>query len=91
MRNKILAVKKISMIRGHSIQKSLTFYTPIHCTCSGNFLICTDFSFHTGLELTFFSGVFGTCVGNVKHFGDDAESYIGICGILIGTGEVVGK
>ncbi|XP_072029983.1 UNC93-like protein MFSD11 [Amphiura filiformis] len=46
--------------------------------------------FYTGLELTFFSGVFGTCVGNVVHFGNNAESYIGICGILIGAGEVVG-
>ncbi|XP_077979841.1 UNC93-like protein MFSD11 [Glandiceps talaboti] len=44
---------------------------------------------YTGFELTFFSGVYGTCVGNTKHW-DESKSYIGICGILIGVGEIIG-
>ena len=37
------------------------------------------------------SGVFGTAVGHTTQFGDQANSYLGLCGILIGVGEIVGK
>ncbi|XP_067137133.1 UNC93-like protein MFSD11 [Centruroides vittatus] len=45
--------------------------------------------FYTGLELSFFSSVYGTCIGFTKHF-DDAAKYVGISGILIGAGEITG-
>ncbi|XP_002732131.1 UNC93-like protein MFSD11 [Saccoglossus kowalevskii] len=45
---------------------------------------------YTGFELTFFSGVYGTCVGNTTYWGPEAKSYIGLCGILIGVGEIFG-
>ncbi|XP_066292309.1 UNC93-like protein MFSD11 isoform X3 [Branchiostoma lanceolatum] len=41
-------------------------------------------------ELTFFSGVYGTCIGNTKAFGDQAKSLIGISGAFIGAGEILG-
>ena len=44
----------------------------------------------TGLELTFISGVYGTCVGNTRYFEPDNKSLIGVCGIFIGIGEVLG-
>ncbi|NWW52839.1 MFS11 protein, partial [Pedionomus torquatus] len=45
---------------------------------------------YTGLELTFFSGVYGTCIGAVNRFGNEEKSLIGLSGIFIGVGEIVG-
>uniref|UniRef100_A0A3Q2Q1M0 Major facilitator superfamily domain containing 11 n=1 Tax=Fundulus heteroclitus TaxID=8078 RepID=A0A3Q2Q1M0_FUNHE len=45
---------------------------------------------YTGLELTFYSGVYGTCIGAMTRFGSDAKSLIGISGICIGVGEILG-
>ncbi|KAM8825416.1 UNC93-like protein MFSD11 isoform 1-T2 [Synchiropus picturatus] len=47
-------------------------------------------SAYTGLELTFYSGVYGTCIGAMTRFGQDAKSLIGISGIFIGLGEILG-
>uniref|UniRef100_A0A3B4UPU0 Major facilitator superfamily domain containing 11 n=1 Tax=Seriola dumerili TaxID=41447 RepID=A0A3B4UPU0_SERDU len=44
----------------------------------------------SGLELTFYSGVYGTCIGSMTRFGQDAKSLIGISGICIGIGEILG-
>uniref|UniRef100_A0A8C1BHE5 Major facilitator superfamily domain containing 11 n=1 Tax=Cyprinus carpio carpio TaxID=630221 RepID=A0A8C1BHE5_CYPCA len=43
-----------------------------------------------GLELTFYSGVYGTCLGAMTQFGHDAKGLIGLSGILIGVGEILG-
>ncbi|XP_044188528.1 UNC93-like protein MFSD11 [Thunnus albacares] len=45
---------------------------------------------YSGLELTFYSGVYGTCIGAMTQFGKDAKSLIGISGICIGLGEILG-
>lgn len=45
---------------------------------------------YTGLELTFYSGVYGTCIGAMTRFGEDSKSLIGISGIFIGIGEILG-
>ncbi|XP_073419287.1 UNC93-like protein MFSD11 [Dendrobates tinctorius] len=45
---------------------------------------------YTGFELTFYSGVFGTCIGAINWFGTDAKSLIGLSGIFVGLGEVLG-
>uniref|UniRef100_A0A4W4H7I5 Major facilitator superfamily domain containing 11 n=1 Tax=Electrophorus electricus TaxID=8005 RepID=A0A4W4H7I5_ELEEL len=45
---------------------------------------------YTGLELTFYSGVYGTCIGAMTLFGDNAKSLIGLSGIFIGIGEILG-
>uniref|UniRef100_A0A8D0CD75 UNC93-like protein MFSD11 n=1 Tax=Scleropages formosus TaxID=113540 RepID=A0A8D0CD75_SCLFO len=45
---------------------------------------------YTGLELTFYSGVYGTCIGAMTLFGDDAKGLIGLSGIFIGIGEILG-
>lgn len=45
----------------------------------------------TGFELTFFSGVYGFCISNNVHFGDDRKGLIGISGMFIGAGEILGK
>ncbi|KAJ8251724.1 hypothetical protein GJAV_G00224430 [Gymnothorax javanicus] len=45
---------------------------------------------YTGLELTFYSGVYGTCIGAMTQFGTDAKGLIGLSGIFIGIGEILG-
>lgn len=45
---------------------------------------------YSGLELSFYSGVYGTCIGATSQFGEAAKGLIGISGIVIGLGEVVG-
>lgn len=45
---------------------------------------------YTGFELTFYSGVYGTCIGAMNWFGADAKSLIGLSGIFVGLGEVLG-
>ncbi|KAJ0058641.1 hypothetical protein NL108_018595, partial [Boleophthalmus pectinirostris] len=45
---------------------------------------------YTGLELTFYSGVYGTSVGAMKRLGTDAKGLIGLSGICIGAGEILG-
>ena len=53
-------------------------------------LLCLTF-FYTGLELTFWSGVYGPCIGFTLDFGDKyAKSLVGIHGIAIGIGEILG-
>ncbi|XP_020618413.1 UNC93-like protein MFSD11 [Orbicella faveolata] len=44
---------------------------------------------YTGIELTFFSGVYGTCVGNTKKF-EHSKRQIGLVGMFIGCGEIIG-
>ena len=44
---------------------------------------------YTGLELTFFSGVYGTSVGNTLHF-QESRRLIGLSGVFIGVGEILG-
>lgn len=54
----------------------------------------SDWSFSPpppGLALTFYSGVYGTCIGAMTQFGHDAKSLIGISGICIGVGEILGE
>ena len=38
-----------------------------------------------------FSGVFVTAVGHSTQFGNQAKSYLGLCGALIGVGEITGE
>ncbi|KAM8824843.1 UNC93-like protein MFSD11 isoform 4-T4 [Synchiropus picturatus] len=45
---------------------------------------------YSGLELSFYSGVYGTCIGATTQFGNKAKGLIGISGIVVGIGEIVG-
>nr|XP_054596118.1 UNC93-like protein MFSD11 isoform X2 [Nothobranchius furzeri] len=45
---------------------------------------------YSGLELSFYSGVYGTCIGATAQFGEAAKGLIGISGIVVGIGEIVG-
>ncbi|KAJ8253649.1 hypothetical protein COCON_G00202610 [Conger conger] len=45
---------------------------------------------YSGLELSFYSGVYGTCLGATTHFGNAAKGLIGLSGIMVGIGEILG-
>ncbi|XP_019722079.1 UNC93-like protein MFSD11 isoform X2 [Hippocampus comes] len=45
---------------------------------------------YTGVELTFYSGVYGTCIGAMTGLGADAKSLMGLSGICVGLGEILG-
>ncbi|XP_042561708.1 UNC93-like protein MFSD11 [Clupea harengus] len=45
---------------------------------------------YSGLELSFYSGVYGTCIGSTTHFEGQAKGLIGLSGIVVGIGEIVG-
>ncbi|XP_026668797.1 UNC93-like protein MFSD11 [Ceratina calcarata] len=59
------------------------FFTPRMLLLSSTFV-------YTGLVLTFYSGVYSSCIGFTKALGDSRKSLIGLSGILIGVGEVTG-
>jgi len=46
--------------------------------------------FYTGLELTFYSGVYSTSVAATKKFGADSDKLVGLIGIVVGCGEILG-
>ncbi|CAB4031832.1 Hypothetical predicted protein [Paramuricea clavata] len=53
-------------------------------------MLCLNIVFvYTGLELTFFSGVYGTSVGNTLRFAE-SKRLIGLSGVFIGIGEILG-
>jgi hypothetical protein len=55
-----------------------------------NMLLLSLSSIYTGLEFSFLSGVYSTSVGNTRALGENAKTYVGLVGILLGIGEVVG-
>ncbi|GLV35039.1 uncharacterized protein CBL_09520 [Carabus blaptoides fortunei] len=52
-------------------------------------LLCITF-FYTGIELSFYSGVYSNAIGFTQNLGAEAKQLIGMSGIFIGVGEVVG-
>lgn len=70
------------------IQLTLSMF---ECVTIGSMCITLAPSPPSGLELTFYSGVYGTCIGAMTQFGDDAKSLIGLSGIFIGLGEILGE
>jgi len=57
---------------------------------NGDMLLLAVVFFYTGLELCFFSGVYGTCLANTKQFAHQAKALLGLNGIFIGVGEILG-
>ncbi|XP_062914791.1 UNC93-like protein MFSD11 isoform X1 [Mobula hypostoma] len=55
-----------------------------------NMLLLSVTIVYSGLMLTFYSGVYGTCIGATREFGTQAKGLIGLSGIFIGIGEILG-
>lgn len=55
-----------------------------------NMMLLSITFFYTGLELSFFSGVYSPSIGFTSRFGEIAKQLVGLSGICIGFGEVFG-
>ncbi|KQK76196.1 UNC93-like protein MFSD11 isoform X2 [Amazona aestiva] len=83
------------MLLSRSAQNKMTralaaFKKSIKLSFTQEMMLLSVTTAYTGLELTFFSGVYGTCIGAVNRFGSEAKSLIGLSGIFIGVGEILG-
>ncbi|RDD37490.1 UNC93-like protein MFSD11 [Trichoplax sp. H2] len=65
------------------------FMRSIHLLTTKEMLLLSAVFAYTGLELTFFSGVYPTCIGNARLI-HDPDRYIGLAGIFLGIGEIIG-
>uniref|UniRef100_A0A8C7XCE0 UNC93-like protein MFSD11 n=1 Tax=Oryzias sinensis TaxID=183150 RepID=A0A8C7XCE0_9TELE len=72
-----------------SAQKKPFMYSTLVCN-RGHAATASTHYCSAGLELAFYSGVYGTCIGATTHFGEAAKGLIGISGIVVGVGEIVG-
>lgn len=66
------------------------FVDAIRLFLTPNMLILSLTFIYTGLELTFYSGVYSSSIGFVKAMGEGRKRLVGLSGIFIGVGEVVG-
>uniref|UniRef100_A0AAR2J100 UNC93-like protein MFSD11 n=1 Tax=Pygocentrus nattereri TaxID=42514 RepID=A0AAR2J100_PYGNA len=64
--------------------------TILHLFGTKTILLLSFCMAYSGLELCFYSGVYGTCIGATTQFGDTSKALIGISGIVVGFGEIVG-
>ncbi|KAM9296929.1 UNC93-like protein MFSD11 [Gastrophryne carolinensis] len=75
----------------NNLSKALdAFITSLKLSVTKEMLLLSISMAYTGFELTFYSGVFGTCIGAINWFGADSKSLIGLSGICVGLGEVLG-
>ncbi|KAK5855883.1 hypothetical protein PBY51_007519 [Eleginops maclovinus] len=68
----------------------LEFKTMLQLLKTKTILLLSPCMAYSGLELSFYSGVYGTCIGATAQFGEAAKGLIGISGIVVGIGEIVG-
>ncbi|XP_034247837.1 UNC93-like protein MFSD11 [Thrips palmi] len=61
-----------------------------HLSLTKNMALLSVTFFYTGLELSFFSGVYSPSIGFTKQMGENAKQLVGLSGIFIGLGEVIG-
>ncbi|XP_027741903.1 UNC93-like protein MFSD11 [Empidonax traillii] len=79
-----------SSARNKMMRAVAAFKKSITLSFTKEMLLLSVTTAYTGLELTFFSGVYGTCIGAVNRFGSEEKSLIGLSGIFIGVGEILG-
>ncbi|XP_039754146.1 UNC93-like protein MFSD11 [Pararge aegeria] len=58
--------------------------------CTGDMILLSAAFVYTGVELSFFSGVYSPSIGFTLAMGDNAKQLVGLSGVFIGLGEVLG-
>lgn len=66
------------------------FMDAIRLFLTSNILLLSLTFIYTGLELTFYSGVYSSSIGFMKALGDERKRLVGLSGIFVGVGEVAG-
>ncbi|XP_039595704.1 UNC93-like protein MFSD11 [Polypterus senegalus] len=75
---------------GRTSQAVEAFKKALQVSVKKEMLLLSPSISYSGLEMTFFSGVYGTCIGAMNLLGDDAKGLIGLSGIFLGIGEILG-
>lgn len=68
----------------------IAFKNSVDLFCTKEMLLLSLTFFYTGLELSFFSGVYSPSIGFTQAIGESAKQLVGLSGIFIGVGEVFG-
>ncbi|XP_063824836.1 UNC93-like protein MFSD11 [Ostrinia nubilalis] len=58
--------------------------------CTRDMLLLSVTFIYTGVELSFFSGVYSPSIGFTLAMGENAKQLVGLSGVFIGLGEVLG-
>ncbi|XP_026317585.1 UNC93-like protein MFSD11 isoform X1 [Hyposmocoma kahamanoa] len=58
--------------------------------CTRDMLLLSVTFIYTGVELSFFSGVYSPSIGFTLSMGENAKQLVGLSGVFIGLGEVLG-
>lgn len=58
--------------------------------CTRDMLLLSITFIYTGVELSFFSGVYSPSIGFTLGMGENAKQLVGLSGVFIGLGEVLG-
>ncbi|KAG6445872.1 hypothetical protein O3G_MSEX004166 [Manduca sexta] len=58
--------------------------------CTKDMLLLSITFIYTGIELSFFSGVYSPSIGFTLQMGENAKQLVGLSGVFIGMGEVLG-
>lgn len=66
-----------------------SFFTAVKLIQTKEILLQLPVWAYNGMEITFWSGVFPTCVGNTLKL-ENRNSVVGLAGIIIGVGEMMG-
>ncbi|XP_037925519.1 UNC93-like protein MFSD11 [Hermetia illucens] len=68
----------------------IAFKQAIRLFITRDMLILSVAFFYTGLELSFYSGVYGPSIGFTLAISETPKQIVGLAGICIGAGEVIG-
>ncbi|XP_032520839.2 UNC93-like protein MFSD11 isoform X1 [Danaus plexippus] len=66
------------------------FRGAIRLFCTGDMMLLSAAFIYTGVELSFFSGVYSPSIGFTLAMGENAKQLVGLSGVFIGLGEVLG-
>lgn len=91
----MLGLKKINVVepedtRSNLVLSKTALEKSLKLFSTKKMMLLSVTSIYTGIELSFYSGVYGTCVSYTSSFGKDAKKLVGLSGILVGAGEVLG-
>lgn len=66
------------------------FKGAIKLFCTRDMILLSITFIYTGVELSFFSGVYSSSIGFTLAMGENAKQLVGLSGVFIGVGEVLG-
>ncbi|XP_045448903.1 UNC93-like protein MFSD11 [Melitaea cinxia] len=66
------------------------FKGAIKLFCTSDMILLSAAFIYTGVELSFFSGVYSPSIGFTLAMGENAKQLVGLSGVFIGMGEVLG-